>query len=63
MLRLFQAGLFAACIQCIAAGTATLALFLAVQHDLIFLASPRTSVLTPNLNWTHFCPFCGGFIS
>ena len=61
MLRLFRAGLVAAFIQCIAAGTVTLALFLAVQHDLILPASPHIGVdaeselnsLLPLLRWIY----------
>ena len=61
MLRLFRAGLVAAFIQCIAAGTVTLAFFLAVQHDLILPASPHIVVdaeselnsLLPLLRWIY----------
>jgi hypothetical protein len=61
MLRLFRAGLVAAFIQCIAAGTVTLAFFLAVQYDLILPASPHIGVdaeselnsLLPLLRWIY----------
>ena len=60
-LRLFQAGLVAAFIQCIAAGAATLVVLLAAQHDLIVLASPdigdnaesEMDSLLPLLRWIY----------
>jgi hypothetical protein len=61
MLRLFQAGLVAACIQCVAVATVTLVVFLAVQHDLIVPASPNIgadaeselNALLPPLRWIY----------
>ena len=61
MLRLFQAGIFAACIQCIAAGTVTLVMLLAAQHNLIVPASSDIGVdaesemdsLLPLLRWMY----------
>ena len=35
MLRLFQAGLVAACVQCLAVGSVTFVVLLAARHDLI----------------------------
>jgi hypothetical protein len=40
MLRLFQAGIFAACIQCMAAGLVTFVMLLSVRHVPIVLVPP-----------------------
>ena len=60
-LLLFQAGLVAACIQCIAVAATTTAMLLAVQHDLIVLAPPHIGAdikseldaLLPLLRWIY----------
>ena len=67
MLRLFQAGLVAACIQFIAVGLATLFAFLSVRNELIVSAlscggsdfdSPLTSIF-PLLIWVYLLTALG----
>ncbi|UDL90677.1 hypothetical protein LGH82_04920 [Mesorhizobium sp. PAMC28654] len=48
MPRLFQAGFFAACIQCMAAGLATVVILLTVRHVPIILVSPNVGADTPS---------------
>jgi hypothetical protein len=60
-LLLFQAGVVAAFIQCIAVGMVTIAMLLAVQHDLIVLEPPHIGAnfkseldaLLPLLRWIY----------
>jgi hypothetical protein len=61
MWRLFQAGLVAACIQCVAVSLVTLGILLAAQHELINLAPPDANAnaasglnsILPLLRWIY----------